>query len=327
MPPGASPAASPGAPLLARDDVVAGYRWILGRAPENEALIARRLAAGIGPAQLREELLASGEFRATVRDIPPALAPEAPALAVDLGASPAELHAMLHRARWARLRQGEVAPFAGAPEEPEALAVGDARRRYHAAGRADRRLLEGALARLGLPRGFRRLVDFGCGAGRATLHLAAICPVVTGVDASPLHLALAREEAAARGLDHIGWRRATPERPMPVEACDIWFSRGVLQDHPPPVIRHLLALGFASVAPGGIAAFQVPTYGAGYRFGLAEELAGARPGPGPHALPQAEVFALAAAAGLVPLEVNEDPLPGLDRGRWVSHFCVLRRPV
>ena len=66
---------------------------------------------------------------------------------------------------------------------------------------------------------------------------------------------------------------------------------------------------FEMLAPGGVAVFQIPTYLRGYRFRAADYFAEPPPagGIGLHVLPQEVVFALAARAGCVPLEVWSDP--------------------
>lgn len=293
-------------------------------------MIAEQLADGPTPGMLRRRLLGSAEFRQLGHaPVPPGLPADAAALPIALDAAPEQIEEMLARTRrsWGRL--GETAPHWSVlqedrfrPKEFPAHA-----RDFWSSGREERLALEARLARLRLARGaIGRLVEFGCGVGRATLHLAAIAPDVTGVDLSAPHLALAREQAKARGMDHIRFLRSRPNEPVPAEPCDLWYSRRVLHLNPPPVIRHLLRLGFATVAPGGLAVFQLLTHGFGYAFDLDAHLAAA-PEPGLHVLPQPEVFALAAAAGLQVVEVQEDPIPGLDRKRWVSHVFVLRRPA
>lgn len=115
---------------------------------------------------------------------------------------------------------------------------------------------------------------------------------------------------------------------MPEGGWDLWFSRLVLQHNPPPVMRHLLWLAFEGLRPGGLAVFQLPVHGRGYRFDIGEYLAGGEGGMELHALPQAEVFALAAAAGLEVLEVREDShMTMRDPAAWLSNLFVLRRPA
>jgi SAM-dependent methyltransferase len=291
---------------LGRAEVVAAFRWLLGRDPESEATVVSHLEAGSVEA-LRRRIMRSAEFRQAAGFPMAELVAEAPA-ASDLDATPEELQALLVRQRRSWDALGGTAPhWSCLPEpsyRPESLPLH--RRDFYASGREDRLLLEGVLARLGMPADrFGHLVEFGCGVGRATLHLAAICPEVTAVDISPSHLALARAEGKARGLDHIRWLRSRPDLPVPAERADIWFSRRVLQHNPPPLIRETLWQAFATLAPGGLAVFQLLTRGAGYGFSLAACLAGRPPQqPELHVLPQREVFALATAAGLQVLEVR-----------------------
>ncbi|WP_137178659.1 class I SAM-dependent methyltransferase [Roseomonas sp. AR75] len=330
-PPPPKPAPDPMMGALTREDVAAAYGWLLGRAPEDEDVVTRILGRLATPAALREELLRSGEFRGLVAAIAlPGPPLDAPPMAVGTEAGAAALEAMQTELRkgWARL--GETLPhWSCLPNpafRPERLPRN--RRAFHASGRLDRSLLEAVLARHGIPlERLGHLVDFGCGVGRATLHLAAISPRVTGVDISAPHLALARQEARARGLDHIAWLRSRADLPMPVQGYDLWFSRRVLQHVPPPLALHLLRLAFAGLAPGGVAVFQAATLGLGYGYDPA-----APPTPAEtalaetHALPQAAILGAAAEAGLRVLDVQEDPVPGLDRARWLSHLFVLARP-
>src|SRR5215475_10259104 len=59
-----------------------------------------------------------------------------------------------------------------------------------------------AIARLASEGGFAGAVlDAGCGTGENALHLASLGLSVLGVDVAETALAIAREKAAARGLD------------------------------------------------------------------------------------------------------------------------------
>lgn len=312
------------------DDVAAAYRWILGRLPESEQVVRAQVAAVETSEDLRRRLLASAEFRVVGGFAGSPALPVGPAPAIELDAPPEAVARLLvlQQRLWQRL--GETAPhWSALPQliyRPEH--VGDSRRSLYASGREERELLMAVLGRLGLdPARFRHLVDFGCGVGRATLHLAALCPEVTGVDFAPAQLAVARQEALARAMDHIAWLAVRGGATMPAGGCDLWFSRRTLHHNPPPVIRALLRRSFAELRPGGLAVFQLLTFGDGYGFVVADALAAGAPQRAEHhALPQPEVFALAAAAGLEVLAVHDDPVPGLDRTRWLSHLFVLRRP-
>lgn len=315
------------------EDVRAAYRLILGREPENEAVLERHLASGADFIDLGARFLNSEEYK---RRGSPGLQDRltlAPApLPIEDVAAPAALAAMLDRVGgyWATI--GQAAPHWSVLTQnrfrPETIA--ETRGVFYATGAADRALVRDTLTRHGMDAGrMPRLVEFGCGVGRATLHLAGLFPNIVGCDVSQPHLDLAEQEAMARAIKGIDWYRSTIAAPLPEGGWDCWFSRLVLQHNPPPVMAHLLRLAFAGLRPGGCAIFQLPTYHVEYRFSVADYLARRdAPDMEMHVLPQASVFALAAAAGLEVLEVREDThLVTSNPMLWVSNLFVLRRPV
>lgn len=315
-----------------REEVVGCYRFILGREPEDAAVVEQHLANGLPLRALRRTFLESFEFQ---RGTPPpplaAIGFAPPRLEVEAEASPEQLGAVLQRvgAYWTRIG-GEAPHWSVLTHDrfrPDRIA--EEREAFYATGRNDRALLLGLMARHGLsPASHPRLLEFGCGVGRATLAIAEGFAEVTACDISEAHLALAREAEAERGPPRIAWFRSTIEAPMPDGQWDVWFSRLVLQHNPPPVTAWLLRRAFQGLAPGGIAVFQVPVHCIGYRYSLAEDLAATTPPRMEmHVLPQHEIFALAAAAGVVPVDVREDThviSPG--RGNWLSNLFVLRKP-
>ena len=147
-----------------------------------------------------------------------------------------------------------------------------------------------------------------------TRPLSNVFRHVTGCDVSPPHLTLARMATGAKvNYALVG----VPDFGMTTQ-FDLWFSTLTLQHNPPPVITMILRRMFALLAPGGVAVFQLPTDRVGYQFDPVSYLASPQ-GPSPmeiHALPQAVVFALAAEAGCVPLEVREDGLV------WPPTLCL-----
>lgn len=315
-----------------REDVIAAYRLILGREPESEAVIAKRLRAGVLVGDLRRTMLRSEEFRTRHPAQPAALLPLAPPpLAIQVEAEPAQRAAMLARtgAVWARL--GQEAPHWSVLTQDQFRPEHIARTRaaFYASGERDRALVSDMLGRHGLSAAdLPRLVEFGCGVGRASVALAQDFTEVVACDISPSHLALGRRAASEAGRGNIAWFHSTAERPMPGGRHDLWFSRLVLQHNPPPVIAWVLATAFGRLAPGGVAMFQVPTHQEGYSFDLDAYL-GREPESvmEMHVLPQAVIFRLAAEARLQVLEVREDTqLVASSAATWLSNLFVLRRP-
>lgn len=311
-----------------RAEALAFLRLMLGRDPAEDE-VASVLATAPSLAQLRLDLLRHPDFQREARrhmDWLP-LAPDP--LAVETDADPEASAAMLARvgAYWERI--GREKPHWSVLTQPRFLPENIDRHRdeFDRSGRGEARVVLALLARHGIPRkAIRHVVDFGCGVGRTTLALAPFFGRVTGCDISLPHMAIAREEAASRGLGNLAWHRTTAAEPMPPGRWDLWHSRIVLQHNPPPVIVLLLRLAFAGLRPGGIAAFQVTTHCTGYAFSVAAHLARTEePWMEMHVLPQPRVLALAAEAGLELLEVREDRSTG-SPATWLSNFFVMRRP-
>jgi hypothetical protein len=98
----------------------------------------------------------------------------------------------------------------------------------------------------------------------------------------------------------------------------------VLQHNPPPVIAAVLARLLAHLAPGGVGYVQVPVWIPGYRFRVADYLAGLRTGPMEmHALPQRDLLAIVQDAGCRVRELREDALGPQFGG--ISNTLVLEK--
>jgi 2-polyprenyl-3-methyl-5-hydroxy-6-metoxy-1,4-benzoquinol methylase len=284
-------------------EIDAAFRLLLGRPPTADE------AAQWEPVPfdaLRPRLMATHAFQAAL----PADAvrlPDQPPSVIEWQADPATIAALLAvvQAHWSRL--GEERPHWSVNAQPDFLPdrIEAHRDSFAASGVEDAGRLLVCLARHGLrPEALPRACDFGCGVGRMTRPMAAMFAAVTGCDVSPSHLALARREAGGSILfslvNAVDFGMTWP--------FDLWFSTRTLQHNPPPVIALILQRMFALLAPGGVAVFQLPTERAGYSFSVARYLAAGDAGETLpiHVLPQPVVFALAAAAGCVPLEVRED---------------------
>ena len=253
-----------------------------------------------------------------------------PPAEVETEATAEQLGAMLARigTYWAQI--GQTAPHWSVLTDERFLPerIAEMEEHFYKTGAHEAGVMRGGLLRNGLkPAQLPRCVEFGCGVGRVTVHLAKLFRRVTACDISAPHLALTKAACAARGLNRVLTHQVTPEAPMPPGACEAWFSCIALQHNPPPVMRHLLGLGLTSLVRGGVAMFQLPTWLAGYRFTVAGYLAAQEPPVMEmHALPQPVVFATIAAAGCDVLEVREQPYaygPKGDEG--LSNFFLVRR--
>lgn len=347
--------------MLAETTVVDAFRLILGRAPESPEVIDfhRRLAS---EAALRAALIGSAEFAAGYAaaeagrilgtEAQAALAAAGPVTAhaderpgtvplllargilpppaeIETAAAPAALAALWSRigATWTGLgtQAAHWSVLTHDAFRPETLEAN--RAAFEASAEVEGVLVDAALERApDADPAAMRCLEIGCGVGRATRALARRFAQVTATDISPAHLAVAARELAAAGHANVTLRAtAGPDDHAAAAAgCDFLFSRLVLQHNPPPVQAAILAGVLGALAPGALALFQVVTYARRYRYSTAADLA-AEPGAMEmHVLPQPAVFAIMAAAGVAPLEVQEDFAAGRD-GPFRSHLFLGRK--
>lgn len=325
---------------ITADEIAWVYRLMLGREPLASEVDTWRGLPDV--AELRRLCLASDEFRAAMAANGTPVSPAAdagmldrlpqnlPPLPVQWQAGAHDEAVLLdHVARtWTAL--GQERPHWSVLSSdsflPEHIAENE--RAFYASGAGDVQRILSALARHGLsPSALPRVVEYGCGVGRVTPHLAARFAEVTAIDISTSHMEMARAAVARSGRANVRFELARAPDFAMGEPFDLWFSYIVLQHSPPPVIALVLRQALAMLAPGGVAIFQVPTYARGYRFALADYLA-APTTTGTievHCLPQPVVFRLAQAAGCVPLEIREDDAMG-PPSAWLSNTFVFHKP-
>jgi SAM-dependent methyltransferase len=248
------------------------------------------------------------EFRG--RLAPRAEAGAAP-LEIEATATPIELEQMVAHveATWTRL--GQTEPHWSVITDPRFKAASFEANQdiFVASGKDDALQLAAAAARAGLDlTRYGTCFELGCGVGRLTAQLAGQFARVIGADISLAHLGMARTAVAGRDnveLLHITRLGALAALPP----YDMFYSWIVLQHNPPPVIAAMLAQILGGLSPGGAAFFQVPVWIPGYRFCVADYLAGLQTGPMEmHALAQRDLLAIVQDAGCRVLELREDAL-------------------
>jgi SAM-dependent methyltransferase len=317
------------------DAVVWAYRLFLGREPESDAIIAQHLAGSPDLSRLREVFIGSGEFRARApAALKLLLGGDEPPRTIETTGDPALLRRLFDHVNGSWQHLGETDPYwsvltapqyRGKPSEEDI-------ERFFASGAAEVKRIEAALARVGVALdGKGTCIEYGCGLGRVTRHLAPHFARTVGVDISAAHLKLASELAEADGFGGVEWLHVdTIDRLSVLPKADFIYSMIVLQHNPPPVIEKILVAFARLLKPGGIAFFQVPTYRVDYEFRLADYLSDqvGRKEMEMHAFPQARVFEIFAEGGAVPLSVVEDGATGNRRGERSNTFIFQsRRPA
>ena len=206
------------------------------------------------------------------------------------------------------------------------------RAEFYASGARDVDVFLAFLARNGVDAAqLHRVLEFGCGLGRVTRHLAERFDEVLALDISPNHLRQAQIHLDDCGLRNVRWRRLRGLADLDAADggpdVDAVFSLIVLQHNPPPVMVTLLERLLRRLRPGGVAYFQVPTHAADYRFRIADYLAhgiGARHIE-MHYLPQRRIFRIAHDTGCDVLEVREDDWTGRRRLEVSNTFLLRKR--
>lgn len=308
------------------------YRLFLDREPENEQVLKTALNYG-SVEVLREAFFRSTEFR-DKELIEPAFTPlDSPPLEVEWQADEAETVALLsHTGRtWTQLGKDRphwsvLSSDQFAPEK-----IDQNRDAFFQSGSQDRDVLLAVLRRLGLvPGSFPELFEFGCGLARVTPFLARSFPRVIACDISASHIAVAEEILRREKIENAVLRLADTQDFGMISGFDMWYSRLVLQHNPPPIIAMALERALSMLNPGGVAHFQVPTYALGYRFRVADYLAGLKAqGEAAnqiemHVLPLPAIFEIAARHSCEPLEVWHDNSTGRPTS-WVSNVVTLRK--
>jgi SAM-dependent methyltransferase len=305
--------------------VRAAYRMILGRDPESEAMVRGWLSVPTAEALLKA-FVTGPEFHMRYR---PSLALDVPPLHVEWRVEGAVADTLLAHVKRTWTRLGQERPHWSVLSSdaflPDKIAANAGH--FFASGASDARQLQAVLARNGFrPDAFTRVFEFGCGVGRVTPHLAGAFREVIACDVSDSHMALAREAVRRAGLENVGYSLAENADFGMTAPFDLWFSRIVLQHNSPPIIALILRRALSLLAPGGVAVFQVPTYAKNYAFMLDRYL-GRLDQDGQiemHVLPQHVVFAIAAEAGCVALEVLEDGSIGI--ANWQSSTFAVHKP-
>lgn len=323
--------------------ILEAYDVLLGREPENLDIVAAWLSEVPSRQELLRKFLSSQEFASAHPGIlivetdrpgggygPPIGTSPAIDIEWNVDERLATRLLKLVEQTWSGLGATEphwsvLSHEAYAPDRIE-----ENRPNFYASGKQDVDVIEGVLRRHGIPlRSFLACVEYGAGVGRVTQHLAARAQWVRALDISPNHLELAREWLAGQKVSNVELILASNLATFGMdEPFDFWFSRIVLQHNPPPIIAMILKRMFSMLVPGGVALFQVPTYGVGYSFSAQAYLDNPEAGKAieMHCLPQEAVIRLASRAGCDLIEIREDNDTGHPKA-FVSNTFLFRKPA
>jgi SAM-dependent methyltransferase len=313
--------------------VTALYRAVMMREPDAKGLAAHAgaLRRGESPEKILGQFLESAEFQARISRLTKAYALNtAPAMAVDLDMTADQAAALWARVGRSWTQLGETEPYwsmltdprwrLSQISKPEVLAP------FYETGQRPLARMDRWLERSAVSSPTGVCIDYGCGVGRVTMWLARRFARVIAMDVSAPHLQIAQDYAAARGLDNIDFVHVRDDADLDrMQGADMFISELTLQHNPPPLTLIVLDRAMSALNAGGVAYFQVPTYGAGYSFHLPQYLEQAPDGGiEMHFVPQHAIFATAARHGMQPMEVSADGRIG-NTTQWTSTSFLLQK--
>jgi 2-polyprenyl-3-methyl-5-hydroxy-6-metoxy-1,4-benzoquinol methylase len=316
---------------LTRSAVVWAYRLFLDREPESEQVIDEHLRKCSSTRELRDNFIYSTEFR---RNNPalhvPVLIGDEPAMSIEDRCSDEQLQQLFDRVQSTWQQLGETEPHWSVviADQYRQANIDDNKDEFYRTGEQHVAQLFGSLERNGVDSSrFKTCLDYGCGVGRITRHLAGRFEKVNAYDISPSHLRHAEAYLSSQKISNVTLDQTKRVRDVEnLPKVDVAFSMLVLQHNPPPVIAFLIEGLIRSLNRGGVAFFQVPTYRLGYSFSVANYLAHEAPKREieMHVLSQRRNFEIAQACGARVLEVIDDGWTGI-RLKEVSNTFLIQR--
>lgn len=317
--------------MLNRDDVVAAYRYLLGREPENEDVIAYHSTHDSFGA-LRREILQSEEFSNLYGTLDAAMVdpltsdPFPPSGLIETEATGSDRDKMWARVAESWRKLGEEAPHWSVltleqyrPESFETNASA-----FFETVSLDNQAVDAALTRLPNADTIRNglCIEVGCGVGRATRGLAERFAQVLAVDVSAPHLDIAKQEMTAEGYTNVAFRCAeTIEDYASLGEASFFYSRIVFQHNPPPVQAAILKGILQSFPKSGVVLFQFVSHIIGYSFTVQDYLAGHHEGMEMHVFPQRSVFDILRENNFEVIEIDRDDNVVGD-SRYRSHMVL-----
>jgi len=323
--------------LVTPNEVIFAYRLFLGRDPESRDVINNLCQSIHSIEELSSEFYKSAEFlkrMGEIMEMPQKVAERhpfyLPNIPVEVDCSEEVLESMFSRIAREWVSLGEADPYWSVITQPQYHLdeFESHRQQFFDSGSHISSLFLAALRRCGInPNFIESCLDYGCGVGRVTAHLAKTFPKVIGVDISQPHLDLAKVFLGSQSIsnielihcDHVRMIHSLPQ-------VDSLLSVITLQHNPPPVIFWLLKNLLDLLKPGGVAFIQLPTYRNGYLFEIEHYLNTPTPNTlEMHFLPQQFVFRAIEEAECICLEVREDGMVGHENLMLSNSFVIQKK--
>jgi SAM-dependent methyltransferase len=257
--------------------VADGYRALLDREPESDAILEAHAQSASSFEQLLLSLAKSEEYKSKVFMQGLRSALYSPPQDIDVTVSSEELTLLMERVKREWKKLGEDDPYWSVLSEDRYRSKRLSEQEiseFLSSGRDSAEMIDLFEARS--QRTFNRgtCFELGCGVGRVTCHLSKMFQRVIAVDISPGNIELCRNNLAASGIsnvdclliDELDDYKSLPQ-------FDFMFSVIVLQHNTPPVQKFILDCLLGKIRVGGGCLFQLPSELPSYSFNIAKYLA------------------------------------------------------
>ena len=300
-----------------RELVVAGYRVLLGREPENETVVAEKMAHCHSEEDVLRAFTTAPEFNRRIQTYAQAMTDllNARQKHIDINVRDEVFEQLFLRIRnqWTALTNSEPFWSVVSDERFRTPSIAQYKAEFYVSGSHDDGQIDTFCQRTLTepPRGV--CLELGCGVGRVTRALARRFERVIGVDISEANLTIADQHLQREGVNNIGLLLLRDiDQLEQVEDFDFFYSIMVLQHNPPPIIARMLQIILRKLRRGGSFFFQVPTLIPEYGFeaGAYLNTSAAESGYEMHALPMHAVLDIIVEAGARIKEVMADARSG-----------------
>eukprot|EP00742_Colponemidia_sp_Colp-10_P003021 GILJ01003223.1.p1 GENE.GILJ01003223.1~~GILJ01003223.1.p1 ORF type:complete len:305 (-),score=45.18 GILJ01003223.1:68-982(-) len=140
-------------------------------------------------------------------------------------------------------------------------------KKFYASGSTEATRIKQLVAQTGVKLNTKgRALDFGCGVGRITVHLADLFDKVVGCDISTKHIALAENYVSHTPLSDRVSFVVSGASLAPLGEFDFVYTVIVLQHMIPPLQQDMIAQFCKILKPSGVAMFHIPTYHPEYQW-------------------------------------------------------------
>jgi SAM-dependent methyltransferase len=169
----------------------------------------------------------------------------------------------------------------------------------------------------------KTVVEYGCEVGTVSFALSHYFKKVNGYDSSSGLVRLANKKANELSRLNCVFHEGSRNPFSIFEPCDLFYSKDALKSLPPPLILQTIRNALRSLKSGGVAVFELPTSLAGYSFSIKEWLQAEKSlEETTHCLPQQPVFAITQENACEVLEVSEKKD---SEHRLISNRFIIRK--